>query len=66
MISVLNSTMVGFNTPALAYSAHHQAAIREMPLERILVETDCPVSYRGKISEPAHITSANAGKFFGL
>lgn len=42
-------------TPALAYSTHHQTAIRQVPLERILIETDCPVAYRGKTSEPAHL-----------
>jgi TatD DNase family protein len=39
-------------TPALAYSRHHQAAIAHMPMDRILIETDCPVSYKGKVSEP--------------
>ena len=42
-------------TPALAYSEHHQTAIRHAPLERILIETDCPVEYRGKVSEPADV-----------
>jgi TatD DNase family protein len=42
-------------TPALAYSVHHQKAMNHAPLERILIETDCPVSYKGKISEPAHL-----------
>ena len=42
-------------TPALAYSAHHRSAMRHAPLERILIETDCPVEYRGKVSEPAHL-----------
>jgi TatD DNase family protein len=42
-------------TPALAYSTAHQAAIWQAPLERILIETDCPVEYRGKVSEPAHL-----------
>ena len=42
-------------TPALAYSTAHQAAIRQAPLERILIETDCPVEYQGKVSEPAHL-----------
>jgi len=42
-------------TPALAYSTHHRSAIRHAPLERILIETDCPVEYRGKVSEPAHL-----------
>ena len=43
-------------TPALAYSSHHQAAIKAAPIERILVETDSPVEYQGKISEPADLT----------
>jgi TatD DNase family protein len=42
-------------TPALAYSPPHQAAMRAAPLERILVETDSPVEYEGRISEPAHL-----------
>lgn len=42
-------------TPALAYSPGHQAAIKQAPIDRILVETDCPVVYRGKVSEPAHL-----------
>ena len=42
-------------TPALAYSTHHRSAIQHAPLERILIETDCPVEYQGKVSEPAHL-----------
>jgi TatD DNase family protein len=42
-------------TPALTYSPPHQAAIRVAPMERILVETDSPVEYQGKISEPADL-----------
>jgi TatD DNase family protein len=42
-------------TPALAYSTAHQVAIRQAPLERILIETDCPVEYQGKVSEPANL-----------
>ena len=42
-------------TPALAYSPPHQAAMRSAPLERILVETDSPVEYQGRISEPADL-----------
>jgi len=42
-------------TPALAYSPPHQAAMRTTPLERILVETDSPVEYQGRISEPADL-----------
>ena len=42
-------------TPALHYSRLHQAAANIAPLERILVETDSPVEYQGKTSEPAHL-----------
>jgi len=42
-------------TPALAYSTHHRSAIQQAPLERILIETDCPVEYQGKVSEPADL-----------
>lgn len=42
-------------TPALAYSKHHQVAIAHMPIDKILVETDCPVSYKGKASEPGDL-----------
>ena len=42
-------------TPALAYSTPHQAAMRAAPVERILVETDSPVAYQGRISEPADL-----------
>lgn len=43
-------------TPALAYSPPHQAAIKAAPIERILVETDSPVEYQGKVSEPADLS----------
>jgi TatD DNase family protein len=42
-------------TPALAYSPPHQAAIKRAPLEQILVETDAPVEYQDKVSEPADL-----------
>ena len=42
-------------TPALAYSQYHRAAIQAAPLNRILVETDCPVAYQGRTSEPANL-----------
>ena len=38
-------------TSALAYSPHHQTAIESASLERILIETDYPVEYQGKVSE---------------
>jgi TatD DNase family protein len=42
-------------TPALAYSSFHREAAAFAPLERIMVETDAPVEYQGKISEPADL-----------
>jgi TatD DNase family protein len=42
-------------TPAAHYSEKHQSAIREAPLERILLETDSPVTYKGRRSEPADV-----------
>ncbi|MHC1728351.1 MAG: TatD family hydrolase [Syntrophobacteraceae bacterium] len=44
-------------TPALAYSPPHRAAAAFAPFERILVETDAPVEYQGRISEPADLVS---------
>jgi TatD DNase family protein len=32
-------------TPAVEYHAEHQQAIKETPLEQLLLETDCPVVY---------------------
>ena len=42
-------------TPALAYSPPHQEAMKIAPLEQILIETDSPVAYQGKVSEPADL-----------
>ncbi len=42
-------------TPALAYSPPHQAAVQAAPLSQILIETDAPVIYQEKASEPAHL-----------
>ncbi len=42
-------------TPALAYSSHHQAAMARAPVERILIETDAPVQYGDRLSEPADL-----------
>jgi len=42
-------------TPALIYSPPHQEAIKRTPLERILLETDAPVSYRGRESRPKDV-----------
>ncbi len=42
-------------TPALAYSPPHQEAIKRTPIERILLETDSPVSYQGKEASPKDV-----------
>jgi len=42
-------------TPALIYSPPHQEAIKRTPIERILLETDTPVSYRGKEARPKDV-----------
>ena len=42
-------------TPALRNSPFHQDAIKEAPIERILVETDCPVSFEEKESRPSDV-----------
>jgi len=42
-------------TPAAAYSREHRMAIQMTPLERLVLETDSPVEYRGETSEPAHV-----------
>jgi TatD DNase family protein len=42
-------------TPASEFSKHHRAALVEAPIERIVIETDSPVSYHGKQAEPADI-----------
>jgi TatD DNase family protein len=45
-------------TPALTYSPPHQEAVRYAPLERILLETDSPVEYAGKVARPACVRRA--------
>ena len=45
-------------TPAAEYHEEHRRAIKEAPLDRLLLETDCPVTY-GRAerygSRPAHV-----------
>jgi len=43
-------------TLAAEYHAEHRRAVNEAPLERLLLETDCPVVYQGHRSEPADVT----------
>jgi TatD DNase family protein len=33
-------------TPAVEYHEEHRRAVKEIPLDRLLLETDCPVTYR--------------------
>ena len=42
-------------TPALAYSPPHQEAIKRAPIEKILLETDTPVSYQGREARPGDV-----------
>jgi TatD DNase family protein len=42
-------------TPAVDYHAEHRRAVKEAPLESLLLETDCPVVYQGHRSEPADV-----------
>jgi TatD DNase family protein len=55
-------------TPALRYSTPHQEAIKETPLERILLETDAPVVYQGRKSRPkdVRITLGEVARLKGL
>jgi TatD DNase family protein len=43
-------------TLAAEYHAEHRRAVKEAPLEKLLLETDCPVAYQGHRSEPADVT----------
>jgi TatD DNase family protein len=55
-------------TPALKYSPPHQEAIKQTPLERILLETDAPVIYQGRESRPkdVRITLGEIARLKGL
>lgn len=55
---ILNAGYFISATPAAEYHEEHRRAIRETPLEKLLLETDCPVVYGRQIryrSEPADI-----------
>lgn len=53
--AILDAGYLVSATPALAYSEPHQAVVRYTPLERLLLETDAPVEYEGRASEPADL-----------
>lgn len=42
-------------TPALVYSPPHREAIQRAPIERILLETDTPVTYQGREARPKDV-----------
>ncbi|MEK7848529.1 MAG: TatD family hydrolase, partial [Chloroflexota bacterium] len=44
-------------TPACTYHQEHRRAVREAPLERLLLETDAPVTYRdlGRPAQPSDV-----------
>jgi len=52
---VLDSGYYVSASPALEYSKAHRAAIEETPLDALIIETDSPVSYHGKKSEPSDV-----------
>ncbi len=43
-------------TLAVEYHAEHRRAVREAPLDNLLLETDSPVVYQGHRSEPADVS----------
>jgi len=45
-------------TPAAEYSKHLRQAIRHAPLSSIILETDSPVRYKGKTSEPSDVITS--------
>jgi len=42
-------------TPAVEYSAGQRSAVKYAPMTQLLLETDSPVTYRGRASEPADV-----------
>ena len=52
---ILDSGFLISATPAAEFSKHLRAALTEAPIEKIIIETDSPVSYHGKRAEPSDI-----------
>jgi len=48
-------------TPAATYQERHRRALKITPIERILLESDAPVVYRGLKSRPVHVTLSAKG-----
>jgi len=55
-------------TPALVYSPPHQEVIKRAPIEKVLLETDTPVSYQGREARPkdVRITLKEVARLKGL
>ena len=53
---ILNAGYFVSATLAAEYHAEHRSAVKEAPLDGLLLETDCPVVYQGHRSEPADVT----------
>jgi len=53
--SILDDGYLVSATPAVEYSKAHRQAVREVPLDSLVLETDCPVRYHGRASEPADV-----------
>jgi TatD DNase family protein len=53
--SIIDSGYFISATPAIEYSRAHREAVRSAPIDALMLETDCPVKYRGKDSEPADV-----------
>jgi len=52
---LLNQGYLISATPAVAYSDKHREAVSHTPLESLLLETDSPVEYQGKESQPGDV-----------
>ncbi|MEM1538426.1 MAG: TatD family hydrolase [Candidatus Nezhaarchaeales archaeon] len=48
-------------TPAVEYGKEHRAAVKAAPLDRLMLETDSPVAYRGVKAEPSHLVKTLKG-----
>ncbi|MCW3992139.1 MAG: TatD family hydrolase [Candidatus Bathyarchaeota archaeon] len=55
LTEILDAGYLVSATPAAEFSRGHRAALSEAPLDRILMETDSPVSYHGAQAEPSDL-----------
>ena len=68
LVEIMEASHYISGTPALTHSPPHQEAIREAPLGRILLETDCPVEHQGRTTRPrdVFITLREVSRIKGL